>query len=304
MAKAKKVKITKTKSLKTISPSSQETTPPALEEPTKPTTTAKPKKSFTYIIVAGLILIAGILGWGFYNGSKTKAYANKAESIYQNFQKNWSMEKVNIAQYDSGEEYLEKVKEIKAETEKALAEISKLSGTSKTKELQNNLQDYFTTIKTVAETAEYMDNFLSIEKLFTALGAVLTSPNDPILIENIATAQKELDKTINKLKETKTPLAFKEFNDQLIGYLERISEPLDELNKAAKASDPEAAAKATTAYLNSLQSFNLENELKNLDEDQIMQKVFPTSDKDKVNNLEKKIESAISSLKNTIFVLF
>lgn len=267
-------------------------------------TQTTPKKNTIMWVIVGIVVIAGgALGYGFYKGSKTKNYATKVESIYNTSKAIWTADSFNADEYNTASEFSEKMNATKNDINSALNQINDLSGSSKTKNLENYVKDYYTKAKKYAEFGVSLGEYVSsLEKLQEYLAKMsedslgATSLSD--LAEPYKQTKKNVEDWLSDYKNTTPPDIYKEFHEKTIEVMENVLDKFDDLISAIEANDEKAFQ--NVGYEIMQLGYGMSSLESPTSED--IQKDFATSEqKDELKSLAEKIINEINGLKKTTF---
>ncbi len=255
----------------------------------------KPKgsKAIIYIIIAVVIAAGAVLGYGYWNGSQVKAYAEKGDEYIKTVDA-WDLD---ISVESSGD-LSEGVEKIKSDSERVLGELNSKKAPGKAKKLESDLKEYFGLAKEFSDDLEgvvaWMEAMIELQEGFYNVTDFDTSSSDG-LTSSMESLKKSYEDSAKKLGEVDVPDSLKEQNEALIKALENMADVIDEFIKATESGDADAL-------------YSLEDDMQDISSD--LMKVFSndlTNDlfsddyqdkKDKIEVLEKSIKDEISSLKS------
>lgn len=252
-------------------------------------------KTVLFVVGAVVLLVGGVAGYGYWNGSQIKNYAEDAEKVVKDYSK-WATTldiEENMSSldsslgfedgYDEMKDEFDKTKKelegIKATTEKSLADVSKKSVPGKAKSLDKDLKEYLNLAKQTSEEGIYaievansalsvMDNMMNIEDdMYSG------SMDEAAIMDEVAGI---FDDWVGELKKINAPASVKEDHDKLV-------ETLEDLVKKLKSGDTNA--------------FNdVNNPFEGLDKMGDSEKSL-----ERMKELEEKMSKDITSLKSVSF---
>lgn len=247
------------------------------------------------IIVVIVVIALGISGYGLYNGSQIKSYAEKGEKM-ENQAKEWKKLFDDTGNAGESKDAFEK---IKSDSEKNLTELEKTKAPTRAKELESNLKEYFTLSKKVAgELVSVADWATEIEKIGNDLSKMDTfdSSSTQAMASSMKKAKDELDKSIKKLKSMDVPKGLEEQHKAMQEYLEEISDVFGKMATALENEDYNTMSSLGTTFENKFSQSKIED----FQPDEALSDLFKT-DVDKINELEKKIDEQVKNLKTLTF---
>jgi acyl-CoA reductase-like NAD-dependent aldehyde dehydrogenase len=149
-----------------------------------------------------------------------------------------------------------------------------------------------------------MADLYEVQAAYTEVGEALTdagtaaydysSPDS--MVDSLKAIQEELDKQIEALEKLAVPEALKEYNDDMVSALKEMSSAFGSFVDAVEAGDETAMIEASNDLTEVMTLFAEID-----DPEETIEEKYDTS---KLDDLEKNIETEISSLKNVSFVLF
>lgn len=253
--------------------------------------------------VALAVVLALVVGGGFYNGNRVKSYAQTAEGIYNETIAKWSSDLENTGSEGDFDAVTSKIEEIKKKSEENLARLNSMSTPTKAKDLSNDMKAYFELSK---KTAENVKPFLNYFNAFTAAGEALSGVGTDLggTSGNVADFQKakdDLDKVVKDLKSTTPPDAFKSGHDEFVKTMEDFSDALGDFIAAYESEDVDAMTAASQALSDSMTGLY---DVSGLFDESAMAEIVPQADTDKMEELDGKIKSQIGTLKQTSFLIW
>jgi hypothetical protein len=202
-------------------------------------------KTVLFVVGAVVLLVAGVAGYGYWNGSQIKGYAENAEKIVKESD-DWASTlnlETTMDSLTSGfafedgfgdlksdfSEAKAKLEKLKASIEKDLAEVSKKSVPSKAKELDKNLKEYLSLAKKTSEEGIYAleiaNSALIVMEGMTSLEDDMYSGemDEAAIMDDVADL---FDEWVSEIKKIKAPESVKEEHDKLVKTLEDLVEKL------------------------------------------------------------------------------
>lgn len=273
---------------------------PAPAAPAPETTNVKKKGgALKIILIVALVIIViagGTIGYGFYNGSRVKAYAKDSEKMI-NETKNWDKDLDSNSSTDMAS--------IKTDLEKAkslcnanLAKLNSMTAPGKVKDLEKNLKEYYTSVRGVADDVlVYYDWFAEIEKVsknFTSLSSTNISSSEQ-MVTQLEKARDDARASVVKLNAMQAPDKMKEQHKIVVDATEEAVVMFDKMIPALKANDMAALMALGSSWSTS----SLEKIGKAEEADKTAD-IF-NEDIKKIDNLESTIYTEIGKLKNVTF---
>jgi len=255
------------------------------------------------IILTIVIISAGVLGYGFYNATKTKKFAAESEKIFNSSQAKWKPEEILEPGGDIKNDTAE-VKthftEIKNDSESALTQIASLKETRKTSGLKTNLVRYYTLAKDASKNAiiivDYMALMNSLEK---DISPTIGGSSIAEVTKQLEAFSVSLDKVIQKLENAKTTPSIKKTNEQFIKALKEVSDPLDEALKYLKNNQPDKATQVLNSFSSNMSGLS---SIKMPDKDEMQKDLLSDAGQAEINDLSNKIKGDIKDLKSVLLV--
>jgi flagellar basal body-associated protein FliL len=257
-----------------------------------------PKKKKTVFVVGGIILgivvICGaVLGYGFFNGSQIRNYGVFAEKTYV-VTKDWD----NAFDEADLTTVKENIGTIKLESDAAIAALNGKSAPSKAKKLKADLVEYFTLSKKVATESEGIIEWAAeIEKVGTGTSALtgldVSTPEG--MAASIDKAKADVDASLVRLEALTVPESMKTQNDSFKKMLKDLSDMYGKLSVALKANDMTALTTITSEFATVTSGLS---EIK--DPQESLNEAYKT-ETDRIDQLDKSINTAIIDLKNVGF---
>lgn len=246
-------------------------------------------------IVVGAIVFVGVLagGYGLYNGNRVKTFAVESEKMYA-VTNDWD----KAFDEDDTDKIKDSVTAIKAESEKALLDLGKKSAPKKAKQLKSDLVEYFTISKKAATDAEAIVDWVAeIEKVtedFSDMSALNTSTPEA-MATSVDKAKTDIDASIVKMKSMDVPTSLKTQHAAFVKMLENMSAMYGRLSVALKANDLNALTSISNDFTTSMSALDSVES-----PEETMGKAWE-EDGDRMEELDKSIESEITELKNVTF---
>ena len=253
-------------------------------------------KQFLYVVGAVLLVVAGVAGYGYWNGMQIKDYALKSEKAMQDV-KGWET-KMNLSELNSLSSSVSSetgITKIEDDMKKAKTDIEGIKSGSdkylsglggsvpgKAQNLQKNIKEYFTLYKKVADEGIYsidvsnlgitaMSDILDVSSSFDPYS---TTVDTTAIYEKMGTAFKDWADGMDKLT---VPDSMETFHSDM-------KKALNDISDAFNSADLE-------------QINNMKDAFKGFDD---MTKTI-TDETTKLNDLYKKITDEIPNLKNITF---
>ena len=253
------------------------------------------------LLIILVILIVGGLGYGFYGGIKTKAFAQKSQDLLTASGSKWQVDKLTAAdELASAQEAQTFYTNVKDDSTQALSEIQNQGSTLKARDLKKNTERFYTLAQKAGENGLTLSQYVV---LMEQIGKDISNFNiNATGMEQLKTQleqyKKAVDKDLDQAKQVKTTPSIEEINKQLISALTDISNALGEAIVAAQANQPEKVTEVMNNLSNTMKkytNFNMpdENEVKN--------DILTSSEQTEMKDLSTKIKDEVSLLKNTIF---
>lgn len=269
--------------------------PQVAPQPQQAPQAAAPKgnNSLKFIILGVVVVLAGVGGYGYWNGTQIKAYAEKSSKMMAEF-KDYT---TKMDKSDDIKKAKDEFATLKASAEKNLSEVEKNAAPGKAKELQANMKEYFTLAKKLLGAAESIADWVSeFEKVFTGLENLGSSSAFDIsspagMVSSLQAAKAETDKALADMKKIETPQGLEKMQKAMEGMLEDISAMYGKMIVAAQAEDYNAMMNAASDF----------SSLSALSDPGLSENPFDgeyKADVDKTKELEKKIDDEINRLKN------
>lgn len=290
-----------------IGPEPQAQTPVEQQPQPQPQVTPQPQpqavqssggsKNLKFIILGIILIAAGIGGYGYWNGMQIKNYVSKAEPM-RNTSKEWgeSLNKDAFSDMDFNdvsdltkikstvEEEKSKYEKIKSESEKYLSELEKTKAPVKADELEKNLKEYFGITKDLADYGVYgtaliesatkmMNDMMSLSPLGLYGGE---STSEAAVMKKL---KSSIDDFVKEMEKIEAPTSLKDTHEEMIKSLKKLSDSLESGDISALTS--------------------MQNPFEEIDSGKF--KTDIDQKKTKGQELEKKIDEQISSLKNITF---
>jgi len=231
------------------------------------------------------------LGYGYWNGTQIKSYAEKSEKMSKQI-KEWGKITDKAESVEEGKTAINK---IKSESEVNLQELNKTKAPAKAKELESNLKEYFTLSKDLAGEMEAAVGWVEdIEKIGEDLSKIFStdSSSPESLVTSLKNAKKEVDDSLKKMKSMEAPKGLEEQNKIMKEILEGLSELLGKSITAVEAGDYEGMVSLSTDFES---VFGKMATVESPEE--ALNKTYK-EDSEKLDNLEKKIDEQVKNLKN------
>lgn len=247
------------------------------------------------IVAAVLILLLGAgLGYGFVQGVRIRNYAARAEIMYATVEK-WGS-KVEVA--ETSDEIKTLSDQVKADSEKYLAELNSKNAPKKEEDLKNNLIEYLTISnrlsKEISELTAWTTEIESLSQSFDSFSS-LDSSTPEALIKSLEDAKVKLNETINNMETMEVPASIQEQHNALKKSLKEVVTLYDKLITALKKNDLAAISNIASDFSTSFDdisadSFSSEDLTKAYDDDV-----------KRLDELESLISADITKYKSTIF---
>lgn len=266
------------------------------QAPAQPVQQAAPttgNNNLKFIVLGVVLIAAAVAGYGYWNGTQVKSYAEKSGKMMTEF-KDFT---TKMDKSDDIKKAKEEFKTLKASAEKNLADVEKSSAPGKAKELQTSMKEYFTVAKKLLGAAESIADWVSeFEKVFTSLESLGSSSSFDAsspegMVASLKTAKTETDKALADMKKIEAPAGLEEMQKAFEEMLGDISKMYGKMIVAAEAGDYEGMMTAASDF----------SSLSSLSDPSLSENPFDKeykADVDKAKELEKKIDEQINSLKN------
>ncbi len=257
------------------------------------------KKVFLILLVM-ILIAAGVLGYGFWGGMKTKAFAKEAGKIFTASQGKWSIDDiVNSKQEKDFSAIRTTFSKIQDDSNSAISAVNNLKSTKKTAGLKTDLISYYTLAKKSSNNAiillDYMDTMNSITK---NMSPTINASGMEQLAQQLSQFKTTVDKNLTTLKGLKTiPSIEKTNQDFIVGFAE-LSKVLGQALTALKSNNPEQVQTIMDSFAPTMEKMS---NLKMPSNNEMKNDVLSLSKEKEIRSLETKIKDSISSFKNTVF---
>lgn len=225
-------------------PASPEPVAPAEAPAPEPVATNVKKKGgalkiILIVLLAIVVIAAAVLGYGFYNGSRVKAYAKDGQKMMDGT-KEWEKSIANLDFEKDLAEIKIKVAQVKTDSAKNLAVLNAKSAPKKAKDLDTNLKEYFTLSEKLAGQAgdliDWAAEVQNVTKSLESLSSV-DSTSTTAMITSMEKARADMQTSLNKLKAMTPPASVKDQHAALISMMEDLIKLYDKMIAALKTGD-------------------------------------------------------------------
>ena len=117
------------------------------------------------IIIVLVLIITVVAGWGFYKGYRIKTNAKAIKALVEQSNSQWTYDQIKIKGYNSKAEMEAELKNVYDDSKEQLVKLNTLKSTSKTYDLEQKTQTYFSTAILAADKAGVMlstNSFLDV----------------------------------------------------------------------------------------------------------------------------------------------
>ena len=274
---------------------------PAPAAPAPETTNVKKKggalKIILIVVLAIIVIAGGVLGYGFYNGTRVKAYAKDAQKMMDGT-KEWEKSIENLDFEKDLAEIKTKVAKVKTDSAKNLATLNAKSAPGKAKDLGKNLKEYFTLSEKLAgQAGDLIDWAAEVQNMTKSLESLssIDSSSTATMTASMEKSKADMQTSLDKLKKMTPPDSVKDQHAALVSMMEDLIKLYDKMIAALKTGD---LAALMTVESDASSIATKSKTFENADKD--ISNSFK-SDSEKIDSLESTIYTEIGELKNINF---
>ena len=255
-----------------------------------------------WAIIAILILGLGAVGYGFYDGYKTKNFAAQSEKIFNESQGKWKVSELTNppveVQGDSAKlkDYYTKIKD---DCDSATSKIESLAGTRKTKTAKTDLDRYYSLGKQASENALILVDYMAaMEKISKNMSPTINASGFGQLTTQLNQFKATVDDNLKTLQALKTTPSIEETNKQIILAMTELSNFLDQVLTQLKNNNPKEVERLMNEFSTKMEKTT---NIKTPDPEEIKKDILTKSEEEEMTGLALKIQEGIKDLKKVIF---
>ena len=262
------------------------------------------KRALIIILIFVFLAIFGVVGFGLYNGYRTKTYAKNINAIMAESDSKWTIQKFDnesATEADSLKTIENYANIMEADCKAEASKLDVLKAPGKAEQLEADAKVYFGTCTTVANQILTLSTYANtLTEIGTNMAAVssLGSSDMTQLATQLDETHKKFAESIKKLKAAKPPASFKDYNTQFIAALEQMDALFVKLSAAAKSNDVNQIMTLGT------QLSSITTQMTDLiapDAAKMATEMVTDEQKNNLETLPTKIKTEANSLSKTIF---
>jgi len=246
-------------------------------------------------------LIVGGVGYGFYGGAKTKAFASKSADLLAASENKWQVDQLSEPGKDmSSAELKTYFTKVKDDCDSALSQIQNQGSTAKTKTLKQNDIDYYTLGQKASGNGLIILNYMD---LMTQIGddmnkVSINASGTEALKTQVQQMKGTVDKDLGLLKGAKTTPSIEKLNQEMISGFTNMSKSLGDAIAAIDANHPEQVGQIMNSFSTAAGQFN---KLSMPTGETLKNDILTSSEQSEMKDLATNINNETNQLKNTVF---
>jgi len=258
-------------------------------------------KKVIILVLAIVVIVAGVLGYGFYGGYKTKAFAKESEKILDASESKWKVDK--ILEPEGVGEDMTKVKSyyttLKEDSTSALSTLNNLRGTARTKDLEKDLTRFYELGKKAGENGLILIDWIEkMQDVSAKMSPTISASGTEQAIAQYNQFKASVDESIKTLKAVETTPSIEEFNQDFLSALEEMSGLLEQMLAYLKNNQLDKIEAMTSQFDQIMKKFS---GLQMPATDKIKEDVLTKSEEEEMTKIAERARTNLSELKKVVF---